>query len=1402
MADTPNLGASGARLTDFPKIPATELRRLEAQCWQFEAACQSGQPPQLEQFVAAAAPTQRAYLLRELLFLEREYRQRRGENPKRDDYAARFPSDGAVIDEVFAAELPLSSSVSLSNIAPQCPVRSDGDSLGEFPQVPGFKILDVLGRGGMGVVYRAHEESLQRTVALKMIRAGAQASVEDLLRFRIEGETVARLQHPHIVQIFKVGEHQEQPFLALEYVDGGSLKQRLQRGPLPIQSAAILIEQVALAVHFAHQQGIVHRDLKPANVLLNADGQPKITDFGLAKSLGEDKDLTQSGTIIGTPNYMAPEQAAGNARRVGPASDIYALGAVLYELLGGKPPFAESHTAEAMVRLITEDAPSLVRMRPGLPRDLVTICERCMEREPGRRYPSAEALAEDLRRYRQGEPIAARPVGVAERAWKWAQRRPAVAALSGVAILLALLGGAGILWQWQAALVARDEAGQRAREALEASKDAERKTEIAEAQLYLSHIAQARLQIANSNCAAAELLLDQCPPARRGWEWHYLRGLLHGDLRTTKAHDGGLFVLKYSPDGKWLASAFFEVKIWDADTGDLVRTLPRSDLPAHTLSFREPDGKYLAAGYGDGTVRIWDPSAGTLVQTIPARDKSFPVAGVAFLPGTTQLAVGSADQAVRFWDVVTGKECRPSMRHTGAITAVVASPNGRRLASSGMDGTRIWDLDTGKQATLLPYRAYGVSFSPDGTVLGVIHGQVAKLWDATPGRELHTFGGHVGSLNGATFSPDGFTFVTAGVDSLISLWNTRSGELQGTRVGHKGLGGSCTFHPSGRILATADSSRGEIKLWDMTRRSDLSRASHFDARYDVPPPDVVACAFVPGSHELMTVRSGGQMQVRNARTAVLRSEQLLPVEQPVLYTPNVAALTADGRRVAVLDRQSAPRVRIWDTATKKLLFEAPEAPGLLRHQLVLSRDGRFIAIVEEDAKSQRQVRLWQVDSGALVQSFALGSRPTDIIDVAGPALSADGRWLAAEVLGSPPRFVVWNIATGSERWSAALDTALAAVVFSDDTRYLAAAERDGRIQVWETESGKQLFERPVPGLPGVRALAISPDGRLLAAHSGSRMRLIDLHSGQEVLNFDSIFRHFSGDRAYEPLLAWSPDGEWLAGSDYFRNVLVFDAVNRESPEAKKQMRTESEARAFAWHITRAEACLDWALLGPGLQSHRRLLEDAAPPDPALRWERAFLQARRSQWTRVGADIAHESNPRRQLLMLQACACLQNGDTAGYRQRCARLAKAAGPPIDVETRARLLQVCLLAPEAVEPRPLLELARAVHAAHPQSDPYGDHLLGMAYYRVGKLDEAIKLLEEIQQTHPNWNKQALNEIALAALHQQKGDTAKHARLLAQAQTRLGMTGKLAAETPPRWNWTEWLQAHRLHAEATPGR
>ncbi len=444
-------------------LPLSVQFRLEEVCSRFEGAWKTAAlsrfGPRVEEYLGDSSGPERGALFRELLLLDMHYRRQRCKHLAAEDYETRFPEEAGCIRAVFAATqtvepglarteapcgtVPLtsiggttSSEQTLSAVATADPCEGAAGKA-RFPVVPGYTILGELGRGGMGVVYMSRQIKANRVVALKMVLAAGHAGRDLLVRFKTEVEAIASLQHPNIVQVYEVGDHGGLPFFSFEYCSGGSLDKKLAGIPLQPKEAAALLEKLALGMQAAHEVGIIHRDLKPGNVLLAADGSLKIGDFGLAKKLDEASQQTQTGAVLGTPSYMAPEQAEGK-KDVGPAADIYALGAILYEMLTGRPPFKAATTLDTLhqVRHVEPVAPR--QLQPGTPRDLETICLKCLYKAPHNRYGSAQELAADLRRFRQDKPIRARPAGVGERAWRWCRRNAAITSVSATFAVILL----------------------------------------------------------------------------------------------------------------------------------------------------------------------------------------------------------------------------------------------------------------------------------------------------------------------------------------------------------------------------------------------------------------------------------------------------------------------------------------------------------------------------------------------------------------------------------------------------------------------------------------------------------------------------------------------------------------------------------------------------------------------------------------------------------------------------------------------------------------------------------------------------------------------------------------------------------------------------------------------------
>ncbi len=639
MSDRPSHNVAG--------LDIDLARQIDAICRRFEADWRAGQQPRLEDYLDDVPGELCPALRTELAALERELGQSEGPMPGPGAGLTTHPepptASPALADAPTVAPeaagispLPGLATAAIHEDA-TLPPRRDGAvdppgsphdlstavgpdqtaATASSPSEPthiryfgDYEITRELARGGMGVVFEARQMSLNRKVALKMILAGQLAHETDVKRFYTEAEAAANLDHPGIVPIFEVGQHEGQHYFSMGFVEGQSLSQRLTEGPLPPREAAALMTAVADAIDYAHQCGVIHRDLKPGNILLDQKGNPRVTDFGLAKKLEGDSGLTGSGQIMGTPSYMPPEQAGGQRAAVGPAADVYALGATLYALITGRPPFQAATAMDTVLQVLSDEPVPPRRLNASIPRDLETICLKCLEKELSRRYASAAALAADLRRFLAGEPIAARPVTRLERLAKWARRKPTLAAAYTLGLLAVLLGGLGgvAVWQWRAAekareretlarssaemaqaeaVLARDAAtsaqaeAERQRDRADdarsvadkarvaeqnARAEAERQREKFERFDYGRTIQVAHQDWRDDNVPATLALLESTRAELRGWEWRYVHRLCHSNLLTLKGHTEYVSSASFSPDGSRIVTGSCDqtAKVWDA----------------------------------------------------------------------------------------------------------------------------------------------------------------------------------------------------------------------------------------------------------------------------------------------------------------------------------------------------------------------------------------------------------------------------------------------------------------------------------------------------------------------------------------------------------------------------------------------------------------------------------------------------------------------------------------------------------------------------------------------------------------------------------------------------------------------------------------------------------------------
>jgi WD40 repeat protein/serine/threonine protein kinase len=1023
-----------------------------------------------------------------------------------------------------------------------------------------YKLLEQIGEGGFGVVFMAEQqEPVRRKVALKILKPGMDTR-QVVARFEAERQALAIMDHPHIARVFDGGQTSSgRPYFVMELVKGAPITDFCDQNHLTPRQRLELFLSVCQAVQHAHQKGIIHRDLKPSNVLVTMhDTTPvvKVIDFGVAKALGQeltDKTLfTGFAQMIGTPLYMSPEQAGQSGLDVDTRTDVYALGVLLYELLTGTTPFDRDRLRtigyDEIRRIICEEEPARPSTRIStlgpaaaavsanrrsdpaklgqlMRGELDWIVMKALEKDRNRRYESASAFAADVQRYLADEPVLACPPSAGYRLRKFVRRNRAALATS---VVLAA-GGLVAVGSLAAAVSVLAASNAEVKDALDREKTtndallkAIQREKLAS---YFQRIGLAEREVETGNVGRAEELLDECPVALRGWEWHYLKRRGRQEPFAFRAHPALVTTVAISPDGKTVASASMalglgEIRIWERATGKQLHRLLGHLGPIGRVTF-SPDGKLLASTGTDRTLRVWDASTGESVRRLPE-----PGGGncVAYSPDGKFLVSGGGDNNLRVRDGADFQELRTLHGHTGTIHAAAFGPDGRVVTGS-FDGTaRVWDAATGREIHTLRGHAgpiLGVAFRRDGTqVASCGLDGTTRVWDARTGRRDLTIRDQNMLTVGVAFSPDGGRLATGGKEKVVRVWDLRADQEALTLRGHTDAVWQMAFTPDGDQLVTC-SLDGTVRVWDGSPLGSAPQPGERTLRGHTGT--VLGVVFRPvadrsGRVVLASVSLDQSVRFWDAATAE-ETAALHGHAGPVGFV----SFSRDGRRVATTDFFGV--IKVWDADTRK---EVREFHGTVAHA-ALSPDGRRVAFT----RVMGAVEVRDVDTGAEV----LAPFPTHAGPVMCLAFSPDGKRLATS--GWDRTAAVWDAETGRRLHTLAGHRHnVMTVEFSPDGARLVTASWDKTAKLWDVATGKEV--RTFAGHEdNVTGATLSPNGRWLAtASSDNTVRLWDATSG----TMRAVLRGHTG---YVLGVAFSPDGKWLASSSGYRGrgeVKVWDVA--------------------------------------------------------------------------------------------------------------------------------------------------------------------------------------------------------------------------------------------------------------------
>ena len=1036
-----------------------------------------------------------------------------------------------------------------------------------------YKLLEKIGEGGMGEVWVADQlEPIKRRVALKLIKRGMD-SRSVLARFEAERQALGVMDHPNIAKVLDGGTTETgQPYFVMELVKGTPITEFCDARKLAPKQRLELFIPVCQAIQHAHMKGIIHRDIKPSNVMVELHDDravPKVIDFGVAKAIGQqltEKTIyTGFGALVGTPAYMAPEQASFNALDVDTRADVYALGVLLYELLAGSPPFEKERlklaALDEVLRIVRDEEPprpsarlstsqakaSIAATRGSEPAKLSALMKgeidwivmKALEKDRTRRYDTANGLAADVRRYLNGDAVEACPPTLGYRLRKAYRRNRAAVRVASAFVCLMLTAVAVSSWlavkATRAEVMAEDKrmeaeenaarADEAKRVAVDAQLEADKQRNEALLTAYTAGMNLAARAWEDNDIPRARELLESVPKSVagrdiRGFEWHYLSRICNSALRTLDGHSGSVLCAAFSPDGQRFATGSSDrtVKVWSCETGkELFSTEKMSSGPVFGVAF-SPDGKRVV-GCGDNKVMVWDSTTGKEIRTLEGH-KHF-VTSIVYSADGHRIATASYDGTVKVWDSATGNELI-SFDHSSKLShmylfTVAFSPDGQRLASAGRSGTiKIWDVPKGKELLTIQGHnntIWSVAFSHDGKHLASgSSDKTVKIWDCANGKELLTIKSTTDGFKSVVYSPDGRRLAGGGDGKVVKIWDTNTGEELASIKGHGGEVSCVKFSRDGLRLASTSGDR-TAKIWDASTHNEPLTLENFGP-----------VAFSRNGRHVVT-RGTQQNTITvcdrdNAKAAFTFNGGPSQVDR--------LAISADGRYVASVSKKDRVRetdqvMKVWETGTGRELFSLGGADSSFE-EFAFSPDSRHLTTT-----SDKIVIFWEVATGKKLSSFDADAQSAWSL-VYGP----DGKQLATayEFWGNYAQ--IWDSATHESLFKLEGHTnVVSCVAYSPDGLRLATASFDKTVKVWDVFSGRELFS--LKGhTDGVRSVAFYPDGTRLATSSqDGTVKIWDSANGKELISL----KNTGSSRAS---LVFSPDGERLVSQDIDGLVNIWD----------------------------------------------------------------------------------------------------------------------------------------------------------------------------------------------------------------------------------------------------------------------